>query len=135
MLWRMRPYLALVAALSPCHLVTLSSSAAEAEPTYVERALRKAGVSTEGAGILAFIRARTLSEEQRKGLANKVRALGSADYAERENASRSALSAAGRQRSRPGNLSPRPSLHRADSTQPPSVLADVGGATGESAAA
>ena len=82
--------LALGVTLSPCHLVTLSSSEA-AEPkelTYAERALRKAGAATEGAGLLAFIRSRTLDEQQRKALANKVRALGSAEYAERENASR-----------------------------------------------
>jgi hypothetical protein len=74
-------------------LVSLSSPGAEPSPSnpdvaYAERALRKAGAATDGAGILAFIRARTLDEEQRKKLANKVRALGSAEYTEREKASR-----------------------------------------------
>jgi hypothetical protein len=69
------------------------SSAAEpvrssSDLAYVERALRRAGVATDGPGILAFVRSQTLSVEQRKGLANKVRALGSAEYTEREKASR-----------------------------------------------
>ncbi|HTU20365.1 MAG TPA: HEAT repeat domain-containing protein [Gemmataceae bacterium] len=79
--------------LSPCHLVSLSSSATEPSPSrpdlaYAERALRKAGAEVDGAGLLAFIRARTLSADQHKELANKVRALGSAEYTEREKASR-----------------------------------------------
>src|SRR5690242_9341514 len=87
------PCLALFLTLLPCSLVLLSSKAAEPSPSrseraYAERALRKAGADIDGAGLLAFIRTRTLSEEQRKGLANKVRALGSAEYAERETASR-----------------------------------------------
>jgi hypothetical protein len=82
-------YLILLVTLSPCHLVTLSSSeAAESDLAYAERALRKAGATTDDAGLLKFIRARTLNEEQRKGLADKVRALGASEYAERENASR-----------------------------------------------
>ncbi|MGH7172259.1 MAG: HEAT repeat domain-containing protein [Gemmataceae bacterium] len=89
----MTPWIALVIMLSPYPLVALSSPAAEPSSSrsdfaYAERALRQAGADIEGAGLLAFIRARTMSEAQRKGLANKVRALGSAEYTEREKASR-----------------------------------------------
>lgn len=96
--WTTRPFarmpcLVLFLSLLPCSLVLLSSIAAEPSPprselAYAERALRKAGAGIDGAGLLAFIRARTLSEEQRKGLANKVRALGSPEYTERETAGR-----------------------------------------------
>ncbi len=83
--WTMRrrgmiPCLALLVALSPCY--------AEPDLAYAERALRKAGATTDGAGILAFIRARTLTEDQRKGMANTVHSLGAAEYSEREKASR-----------------------------------------------
>lgn len=84
---------ALLLALSSCPLVLLFSSFAEpsradSDLAYAEKALRKAGAATDGPGLLAFIRAKTLSEEQRKGLANKVRTLGSSEYSEREKASR-----------------------------------------------
>jgi hypothetical protein len=87
------PYLALFLTLSGCLLALWSSTTAEpssspSDLAYAERALRKAGADIDGAGLLAFIRARTMSDEQRKGLANKVRALGSAEYTEREKASR-----------------------------------------------
>jgi hypothetical protein len=53
---------------------------------YAERALRKIGTATDGNGLLTFIRANTLNEAKRKDLAAKVRALGSADFTEREKA-------------------------------------------------
>jgi hypothetical protein len=84
---------ALIAALAPYLLVRLCSAPAEpsragSDLAYAERALRKAGVATDGPGLLAFIRGKTLSAEQRSELANKVRALGSTEYTEREKASR-----------------------------------------------
>jgi hypothetical protein len=88
------PCLALWVTLSPCHFVTLSSSGA-AEPSrsspdfaYAERALRKAGIATQGNGLLDYLRAHTLTAAKRQGLANKVRALGSSEYSEREKAGR-----------------------------------------------
>jgi hypothetical protein len=91
--WRLRRLtqcLALLVTWSPGHLVSWSFSAADSEPEYAfaERALRKAGASTDGPGLLAFIRARTLNETQRKELAKKVRALGSAEFEEREKVGR-----------------------------------------------
>lgn len=74
-------------------VVLLSSAAAEPSRSnpdlaYAERALRTIGAATDGNGLLAFIRSRTLDEAQRKQLVAKVSALGSAEYTERENASR-----------------------------------------------
>jgi hypothetical protein len=79
--------------MAPCFvlLVVLCSSgtrAADPESAYAERVLRNAGAKIDGDGLLQFIRARMLSEEQRKGLADKVRALGAADFSEREKVSR-----------------------------------------------
>lgn len=79
--------------LSPCLVLLIALSSFAAEPAnpdlgYAEAALRKIGAATDGEGLLAFIRARTLTEAQRKELAAKVRALGSAEYSEREKASR-----------------------------------------------
>jgi HEAT repeat protein len=84
--WKTASFAVLVT-LSSCHLATLSS-AAEQELVYAERTLRKAGAKTDGEGLLQFIRSRTLNEEQRKALADRVRALGASEYAERESASR-----------------------------------------------
>ena len=88
------PCLIFAAFLSAGYFVTwFSSEAAEPSPTktdfaYAERALRKIGTATDGNGLLAFIRSRTLTTAQRQGLALKVRALGSPEYKEREKASR-----------------------------------------------
>lgn len=87
------PCLVLGLSLGLCSLICLSSTTAEPAPsqanlTYAERALRKAGAGIDGAGLLAFIRSRTLNEKERNGLADKVRSLGSAEYTEREKASR-----------------------------------------------
>ncbi len=73
-----------------CALSGLLTPACAADPqwAYAERVLRKAGAKTDGSGLLQFIRAQTLSEEQRKALADKVRSLGAADFAEREKVSR-----------------------------------------------
>lgn len=88
------PLLALLAALSACPLVSLSLPRAD-EPSrispdfaYAERALRKAGIATQGNGLLTYLREHTLTEAKRQRLANKVRALGSAEYTEREKAGR-----------------------------------------------
>ncbi len=59
-----------------------------------ERLVRAAGVTPDGAGLLAFFRQRTLSDADRKRLQGLVRDLGSEDFATREAASRS-LTAAG----------------------------------------
>jgi hypothetical protein len=75
---------------SPGHLVSdqSESPSPDLDEAFAEQALRKAGIATDGPGLLAYIRARTMTAEQRGDLANKVRALGSADYKEREKASR-----------------------------------------------
>jgi hypothetical protein len=62
---------------------------------YAERVLRSAKAETDGPGVLAFIRSRTLSDEQFRQLADLVRRLGASAYSEREKASRE-LIAAGR---------------------------------------
>lgn len=86
------PSLAMLANLSACPLVILSTSRAdEASRTspdfaYAERALRKAGIATQGNGLLAYLREHTLTAAKRQRLANRVRALGSAEYTEREKA-------------------------------------------------
>lgn len=84
----MTRYLILLVALSPYGFVTLAAQAEEPGFAYAEKALRKAGAATDGAGLLKFLRARTLNEDQRKALADTVRALGASEYAEREKASR-----------------------------------------------
>jgi hypothetical protein len=60
----------------------------DADLAFAEQALRKAGAATDGPGLLAFIRGRTMTTTQRQALTNKVRALGSAEFSEREKASR-----------------------------------------------
>src|SRR5579871_5584254 len=67
----------------------------DAELAYAERMLREADVATDGPGVLNFIRAHTLSEDDLDRLQVTVRALGSPEFVERESASRS-LVAAGR---------------------------------------
>jgi hypothetical protein len=57
--------------------------------------LRAANVATDGPGVLSFIRAHTLTEDDLERLRVSVRLLGSSEFLERENASRS-LIAAGR---------------------------------------
>lgn len=75
--------------------LTDSSASRAAEPSrtspefaYAERTLRRMGAATDGAGLVAFLQKHTLTAAQRQGLTNKVRALGSAEYTEREKASR-----------------------------------------------
>lgn len=89
------PLLVFLVALSTFPLVRLSSVEGVEEPSlpradfaYAERALRKAGVATQGNGLLAYLRAHTLTAAKRQTLANKVRSLGSAEYSEREKAGR-----------------------------------------------
>jgi hypothetical protein len=63
--------------------------------TYAERALKEAGASTDGTGLLAYIRKHTLSDEEQERLAAAVRQLGDSEFPQREEASRQ-LVAAGR---------------------------------------
>ncbi|HEY7310527.1 MAG TPA: HEAT repeat domain-containing protein [Gemmataceae bacterium] len=76
-------------------LLVYPISTAYAEPPqrdpdldFAERTLRSAKVATDGPDVLAFIRSRTLTPEQLKRLADKVRQLGAADFRDREKAMR-----------------------------------------------
>jgi hypothetical protein len=71
-------------------LLLPSAEPLEQDPdlAFAEQALHNAGASIDGPGILAFIRARTTTAEQRRELIGKVRALGSAEFKEREKAMR-----------------------------------------------
>jgi hypothetical protein len=62
----------------------------EADPDVVqaERTLHEAGVATDGPGLLAYLRARTLSPEEQDRLGSLVRRLGDGDFEVREQASR-----------------------------------------------
>lgn len=87
------PGIVLLVSLACFHVLSLLAMFAESpsvdvEVTHAEHMLRQAGANTDGAGLLAFIRARTLSDEQRKELTRKVRQFGNADFAVREKASR-----------------------------------------------
>jgi HEAT repeat protein/outer membrane protein assembly factor BamB len=68
-----------------------ATPAAEPEPdpdlAYAEKSLRGAGVGTDGPSLLRFFRDRTLSPEQRAGLAHAVSALADPSWAAREQAS------------------------------------------------
>ena len=76
-------------------VVSAEPARPDADLLYAERMLRAADVATDGPGVLHFIRAHTLSEDDLERLRTTVRSLGSADFSERESASR-ALVAAGR---------------------------------------
>ncbi len=86
-----------------CLLPLLAVPAPAAEPavagdpgvSYAERSLKEAGVSTDGAGLLAYIRRHTLSDEDQQRLVAAVRQLGAGEFEDREKASRQ-LVAAGR---------------------------------------
>lgn len=76
-------------------LLALLTSLAHAEPIpsdpdleFAERTLRTAHIATDGPGLLAFIRSRTLTPEQLNQLADKVRQLGAPDYRQREQITR-----------------------------------------------
>jgi hypothetical protein len=68
--------------------VAAEPSRSNPDLAYAERALRRSGAATDGKGLLTFIRTHTLNDAQRKELTTKVRALGSPEYTEREEASR-----------------------------------------------
>jgi HEAT repeat protein len=69
--------------------------AEDADAAYAERILREAGAATDDRGVLAYIRAHTLTEEELDRLARAVRFLGDEEFRVREDASRQ-LIAAGR---------------------------------------
>jgi HEAT repeat protein len=68
----------------------VGARAAESDPDviYAERTLREAGAKTDGPGLVAFFKARALSEADRERLAATVRLLGHNSFHEREKASR-----------------------------------------------
>jgi hypothetical protein len=79
-------------------LVTSASRASAELPrdpdlAYAERVLHSAKAETDGPGVLAFIRLRTLSKEQFQHLADLVRRLGASAYSEREKATRELIAA------------------------------------------
>jgi outer membrane protein assembly factor BamB len=61
-------------------------SDAEAELAYHEKLLKDSGVGTDGPGLLAFFRSRTLSEGDHERLKKAVRRLGDNEFAVREKA-------------------------------------------------
>lgn len=77
----------------------IASLAAGGEPdpdlAFAERTLKEANMATDGPGLLAFFRTRTLSEADQERLAASVRRLGDERFTVREKASRD-LSNAGR---------------------------------------
>src|SRR5581483_10452577 len=73
--------------------VLLAPLAWGAEPSAEERALRDAGVATDGPGLLAFLRAQTPSPADQARLSAAVGQLGHRSFAVRERASRGLVSA------------------------------------------
>jgi HEAT repeat protein len=71
------------------------ASSEDAEQAADEKMLREAGVATDGPGLLAFFKARTLNEADRERLTKAVRHLGDDDFNVREKAT-AELKAAGR---------------------------------------
>lgn len=89
---------------TPCRFLTLmvllagpfpTARAADDRVAQDEQTLREAGVATDGAGLLAYLRAQTPSEGDRARLATAVRLLGHRSFAVREKAVH-ALTSAGR---------------------------------------
>lgn len=81
------PFIALVVALSPCHLLTLSSAeAAEADADIA--ILQAAGIPTDGPGLAAYIRQRTVTVADEAHIKVLVRQLGDDEFKARERASR-----------------------------------------------
>jgi hypothetical protein len=70
--------------------------AAEPDPevAYAEEVLKGQGVATDGPGLLAYFKARTLSQEDLDRLAANVRKLGDNDFETREKAGRDLVAAA-----------------------------------------
>jgi hypothetical protein len=79
-----RPTLLAALLVLPLPPAGRADEAAEAD----ERLLREAGVGTDGPALLAFFRARTLADADRRAVEGMVRQLGSDVYAERERATR-----------------------------------------------
>jgi hypothetical protein len=70
--------------------VPLAAADPDSEPElqHAERILRDAGVPTDGQGLLAYLRARTLSVQDQERLGAMVRLLGDSDFETREKASK-----------------------------------------------
>lgn len=70
-------------------LIAFDTPAAESDPElpYAERVLKDGGVAADGPGLLAFFRARTLSDVDQERLAATVRRLGDDQFPVREKAS------------------------------------------------
>jgi outer membrane protein assembly factor BamB len=85
------------------------AGAGDPAATYAERALKEAGVATDGPGLLAYVRRHTLSDEDQERLAAAVRQLGAGEFEEREKASGQLVGAG-----RVALPFLRPALHDAD---------------------
>src|SRR5579884_764773 len=59
---------------------------AEAPGKADEDLLQKAGLKTDGPALLEFFRSRTLRDEEREGVARRIRQLGAESYRQREQA-------------------------------------------------
>ncbi len=85
---RLRPLLPLVGlALLIIGLAVVRGAEAE-DPAADEKLLRDNNVKTDGPGLLAFLRERSLSEEERAQMTKLIRQLGDEDFEKREAASR-----------------------------------------------
>src|SRR5262249_12237223 len=77
--------LAIFLALMSCRPGVADDRAAEIAEA--EKALKNANIATDGPNLLDYLRTRTLSEAQVKGLAANIPKLGDKDFATREQAS------------------------------------------------
>ncbi len=76
-----------IAILTSAALLAVPARSADAEEQADEALLREARVGTDGPGLVAFFRDRSLSEADRERLADLVRHLGSDEFERREKAS------------------------------------------------
>src|SRR5438270_4973645 len=74
-------------------LLLARQPAPDPELAYAEKVLREGNVTPDGASLMRFFRARTLTEAERKRLPDKVELLGAEDFAVREQASRDLINA------------------------------------------
>ena len=90
-----RTPLGVLLALAGWGLVALAAAPPTADPALAEAeaVLAQARVGTDGASLLAFLRARTVTEAERDRLARLVPALGADEFAVREQASRDLVAA------------------------------------------
>jgi len=75
------------ALLVPLLLPALPAGAADIPTPPEELLLRQAGFATDGPGLLAYLRQRTLSDDDRRRLDDLIQQLGSEDFRQREQAS------------------------------------------------